>query len=65
MHNPANNLPPPLMKCNSFDECSCKVRNKQLSEHDNLVAIKDELSSSIQDELEDNQEDYSSFTHEY
>ena len=65
MHDLENHLPPPLMKGENFEAASWKVRNKEFSAHGIRVVIKDGLSLSMQDELEDIQEDYCSLTHEY
>ena len=43
MHDLANNLPPPLMKGNGYEEYNWKFRNKELSVHDIRVAIRDGL----------------------
>ena len=61
INNLAKYVPPTLMKGNSFDEYSWKVHGKESYEHGILVAIKDGLSSSIQYELKDNHDYYSSF----
>ena len=42
-----------------------KVGNKELSGHEIRVSIKEGLPSSMQDDLEDNQEDHCSLTHEF
>ena len=63
MHVLANHLYPLLMKSNVYEAANWKVRNKELSVHDIQVAIKDGIPSSIQEELEDSQEDYGSFAH--
>ena len=43
MHDLANNLPPPLMKGNGYEEYNWKFRNKEFSVHDIRVAIRDGL----------------------
>ena len=53
------------MKGERYESANWDVRDKGLSKNEICVAIKDVLPSSMKDELEDNQEDYSSFTHEY
>ena len=53
------------MKGESFEEANWKVHNKEFSVHYIRVAIKDGPPLSIHDDLEDNQEDYHSLTHEY
>ena len=46
------------MKSKSFKSDIRYVCNKELSENEICIAIKGELPSSMQYELEDNQEDY-------
>ena len=64
MHDLAKHIFPPAVKGNIFEADSWKVSDKEFSEHEIQVDIKNGLLSSIQDELEDNQEDYRSLTHE-
>ena len=63
IHDIAKYLPPPSMKGESFEEASWKFHKKEWSDHDIRVAIEEGFPSSMHDELEDNQEDYSSLTH--
>ena len=63
MHELAKNLSTPLMKGNGYEAYNWKLRDKELSVYDIQVAIKDGIPSSMQDELEDNQEVYRSLAH--
>ena len=54
MHELEIYLHPHLMKADIFDSASWGIQNKQLSDNDIQVAIKDGFSSSMKDELEDN-----------
>ena len=65
MHNLANQLPPLLMKGESFESDNWKICNNELYVHDIRFEVKDGLPSSMQDDFGDNQEEYRSFTHEY
>ena len=65
MHDLAKYLTSPLMKGESFQADSWDVRKKELYENKIIVTIKDGLPSSMQYELEDNQEEYSFLAHEY
>ena len=53
------------MKGERYESANWDVRDKGLSKNEICVAIKDVLPSSMKDELEDNQEDYSSLAHGY
>ena len=65
MHEIARYPPRPSTKGEIFEAASWKVRDKELSVHDIRVDIKYGIPLSMQDELEDNQEDYRSLTHKY
>ena len=64
IHYLAKYIPPPLMKGESFNEASWKVRNIFISLHEIRVSNKVGPPSSIHDELEYNQEDCHYLTHE-
>ena len=51
MHEPANYLPPPLMKGIGFEEASLYVRDKELRKDVIRVATKDGIPTSMQYEL--------------
>ena len=53
------------MKVKSFEAAFWKVQDKGFYLYDIRVAIKDGLPSSMQDELEDNQEEYCFLTRKY
>ena len=53
------------MKGERYESDNWDARNKELSDNEICVAIKDIILSSMQDDLEDNQEDYCSLDHEY
>ena len=55
LHDLSNYLPPPSMKGDILKADSWKLLDKEFSEYDIRVYIKDWLPSSMQDELEDNQ----------
>ena len=65
MHDLENHPPPHFMKGKSFEAYNWKVGDKELYVHEIRVVIKNGLPSSMQDELEDNQEEYRFLTHEY
>ena len=64
MHDQSNHLPSPSMEGESFEADSCKFCDKEFSENDIPFDIEGRLPSSIQDELEDNQEYYISLARE-
>ena len=64
MHDSAKYLPPPLMKDESAEAPYWTVRNHEFTVSKIKLLIKDGLPSSMQDELEEHQEDYCSLTHE-
>ena len=64
IHNLANNLPNPSMKGNGYVSANWKFHNETFSVNDSQVAVKYGLPSSMQDEVEENQEDCNSLTHE-
>ena len=53
------------MKGGSYDTANWKVCDKEFYLNEIQVAIKDGPPSYTKDNLEDNQEEYSSLTHEY
>ena len=63
-HDLEKHLTPPEMKSNFYEADNWKVCYKYFYVDDIQVWIKDGLCSSMRDELEDNQEDYRSLTHE-
>ena len=65
MHDLAKYLPSPLMKGESYKSANWKFCDQELSVIDIRVAIKGGLPSSINNELEDNQEGYHYLTHKY
>ena len=65
MHNLAKHPPPSSIKGNSFKVANCIVREKELSVHEIQVSIKDRLPLSMQDELQDKQEEQRYLTHKY
>ena len=54
IHDLVRYLPPPSMKGRGYEAANWKVRYQELSVNDIWVAIKDELPSSMQNELEEN-----------
>ena len=58
IHDLAKHLPPPFMKGGFYEAYNWKFCDKGFSVHEIRFAIKDLIPSSMQDELEDNQEDY-------
>ena len=60
----SKHLLPDLMKSESFEADRWKVQNKSFSVHEILVSINYWIPLSMQDELEDNQEDYRHLNHE-
>ena len=64
MHNLSKYLPTPSMKINNYKADNWKSRDQELYVNEIRFAIKDGLPSYMQDELEDNQEEYYSLTHE-
>ena len=65
MNNLDKHIPPPFMKYNGYESANWKVRDKELFVNYIRVEIKYRLPSSMQDELENNQEVYHYLTHEY
>ena len=63
IHDLVKHLTPPLIKGGFYEASNWKFRNKELSIHEVWVSIKYGLPSSMQDELEDNQEGYSYLAH--
>ena len=53
------------MKSDGYESDHWKFRDKELSVDEVRFSIKDGLPSSIQYELDDNQEDYRSLTNKY
>ena len=64
IHNLSKYLPPPSMKGDILESDSWDILDKEWSESEIFVAIKNRLPITMQDELEDNQEDYNSIAHE-
>ena len=64
MNDLANYLSPHSMKGESADAANWTVRNQEFTFSKIRLAIKDVLPSSMQDNLEDHQEDYYSLTFE-
>ena len=54
MHELEEKLPHTLMKGGGYEAANWKFHDKGFSVHENQVAIKDGLPSSMQDELENN-----------
>ena len=52
------------MKGKIYEVDNWKVRDQELTASEIHVAIKDDLPTSMEDELDDHQEDYQSLTHE-
>ena len=52
------------MKGESYESDNWKVRDQELTVREIGVAFKDGLPTSMQDELDDHQEDYHSLNHE-
>ena len=65
MHELAKYLPPPRMKGKSTEASTWTACNQEFTVSEIRLVIKDGLPSSMRDELEDHQEDYSSLTYEY
>ena len=65
MHDLAKYHPPSSMKGDSAVAAYWTVRNQELTVSEIRLAIKNRIHSTMQDELEDNQEDYSSLNYEY
>ena len=65
MHNLEKYLPPTSMKGDRYEAANWKFCEQEFTISDICVAIKGGLPSSMHNELEDNQEDYLSLTHEY
>ena len=64
MHNLIKYLPPPSMKGGEFEQADWNVRDKEWNEDVISVATKYRLPISMNNELEDKHEDYSSTPHE-
>ena len=64
MHDLSNYLPPPLIKGESAEADNWTFRNKEFTVSEIQLEVKYRLPSSMQDELEDHQEDYFSLTYE-
>ena len=58
IHDLAKYLPPPLMKSESAEADNWTVCNQELTASKIRLAIKDGLTSYMQDELEDHPDDY-------
>ena len=58
MHDLENYLPPHSMKGESDEAANWNVLNQEFTVSEIRLAIKDVIPSSMQDELEDHQEDY-------
>ena len=65
MHDLEKYLPPPLKKGERCKVDNWKVRDQEFTVSEIREVIKYGLPSSMQDELNDHQEDYLSLTHEY
>ena len=65
MHDLSKYLPTPPMKGESYEEANWKFLGQYFTVSEIRVATKQRLPSSIQDELDDHQEDYRSLSHEY
>ena len=63
-HDLAKYLTPPSMRSVSSDSANWTVCNQEFRVSEIRLTIKDGIPSSMQDELEDHQEDYQSLTHE-
>ena len=64
MHDLAKYLSPPSVKCNIYEADNWKVCDQEFMVSEIRVAIKYGLPSSMQYELDYNQEDYRSLVHE-
>ena len=64
MYDFAKYLPPPSMKSKIYEADNWKVRDQEFTVSEIRVAIKDGLPTSMQDELDNHQDDYLSLTHE-
>ena len=62
MNDLAEYLPSPSMKGECYGKDNWKFHDQEFTVSDIHVAIKDGLTSYMQDELEDHQEDYRSLT---
>ena len=56
-------MPPTLKKGDDYDQSYLTVLNKELSENEIGNSTNDELSSSMQDEMEDKDNNYSYLPH--
>ena len=61
----AKYLPPYLIKGERYEADNWKFHDQELMFSEIRVSIKDVLPSSMQDELDNHQEEYCSLTHEY
>ena len=64
-HDPEKYLPTPSMKGYSAIEANWSVCNEEFTTSDLRLTIKDRITKTIRDELDDHPEDYSSLTYEY
>ena len=64
MNDLEKSLPIPSLKGESYEAANWKVCNQEFTVSEISVAIKDGLSTSMQDELYEHQEEYHSLAHE-
>ena len=65
MHDLSKYLPPPPMKVDSAMADNCNFHHHKFTASEFLLAIKDGIPKSIQDELYDHAEDCAYLTYEY
>ena len=63
MHELAKHLPPPSMNGKSVMAANWSVRNKEFTNSDLRLSIRDGLPKSMRDELDDHPEDYCYLTY--